>query len=155
MGDEGLPDSNRRKAPPSAHAVQAYVNALPESWFFYEARCFDIRSKAWLRTPGKDDIADISLRNCLPGFCNSCRGQAAGHVVCYDGIRSLSLTDWLPGKKALQAASSAKAPASLLAQEQTHGTALISASGGSSEPIFAAYPGLPLFSPATSVPHIF
>lgn len=50
MAGERLPDNNRRKGSPSAHTVLSYVNALLESWLFYEARRFDIKSKAWLRT---------------------------------------------------------------------------------------------------------
>ena len=34
--NEGLLEGSRRKGAPSVHTVQAYVNALLESYFFYE-----------------------------------------------------------------------------------------------------------------------
>ena len=40
--NEGLLDDGKRKVAPSAHTVQAYVNALLESYFFYEIKRFDI-----------------------------------------------------------------------------------------------------------------
>ena len=43
--NEGLLDDGKRKGAPSAHTVQAYVNALLESYFFYEIKRFDIRAK--------------------------------------------------------------------------------------------------------------
>ena len=36
--NEGLLDDGKRKGAPSAHTVQAYVNALLESYFFYEIK---------------------------------------------------------------------------------------------------------------------
>ena len=50
---------------PSAHTVQAYVNALLESYFFYEIKRFDIKGREFLRTLGKYYIVDIGLRNYL------------------------------------------------------------------------------------------
>ena len=43
--NEGLLDDGKRKGAPSAHTVQAYVNALLESYFFYEIKRFDIKVK--------------------------------------------------------------------------------------------------------------
>ena len=43
--NEGLLDDGKRKGAPSAHTVQAYVNALLESYFFYEIKRFDIKGK--------------------------------------------------------------------------------------------------------------
>ena len=48
--NEGLLEDGKRKGAPSAHTVQAYVNALLESYFFYEIKRFDIKGKAYLRT---------------------------------------------------------------------------------------------------------
>ena len=50
--NEGLLEDGRRRGAPSAHTVQAYVNALLESYFFYEIKRFDIKGKAYLRTLG-------------------------------------------------------------------------------------------------------
>ena len=41
------------KGVPSTHTVQAYVNALLESYFFYDIKQFDIKGKEYLRTLGK------------------------------------------------------------------------------------------------------
>ena len=46
--NEGLLDDGKRKGAPSAHTVQAYVNALLESYFFYEIKRFDIKGKDYL-----------------------------------------------------------------------------------------------------------
>ena len=64
------------KGVPSTHTVQAYVNALLESYFFY-----DINGKEYLRTLRKYDIADMGLRNYLLGFRNRDSGHAIENVV--------------------------------------------------------------------------
>ena len=51
--NEGLFEDGNRKGSPSAHTVQAYVNALLESYFFYDIKRFDIKGKDYLRTLGK------------------------------------------------------------------------------------------------------
>ena len=66
--NEGLLEDIPRKGAPSTHTVQAYVNALLESYFFYEIKRFDIKGKKFLRTLGKYYIVDIGLRNYLLGF---------------------------------------------------------------------------------------
>lgn len=60
--NEGLLEEIPRKGAPSTHTVQAYVNALLESYFFYEIKRFDIKGKKFLRTLGKYYIVDIGLR---------------------------------------------------------------------------------------------
>ncbi len=74
---EGLLTGGTRKNAPSVHTVQAYVNALLESYIFYEVKRFDIKGREYLRTLGKYYIADIGLRNYLLGF----RERDAGHVL--------------------------------------------------------------------------
>ena len=54
--DEGLLDGGKRKSTPSPHTVQAYVNALLESYFFYDIKRFNIKGKEYLRTLGKHYI---------------------------------------------------------------------------------------------------
>ena len=84
---EGLLDEGKRKGVPSAHTIQAYVNALLESYFFYEIKRFDIKGKAYLRTLGKYYIVDIGLRNYLLGFRDRDSGHALENVVYYELLR--------------------------------------------------------------------
>lgn len=85
--NEGLLEDGKRKGMPSAHTVQAYVNALLESYFFYETKRFDIKGKEFLRTLGKYYIADIGLRNYLLGFRDRDRGHALENVVYFELLR--------------------------------------------------------------------
>ena len=85
--NEGLLDDGKRKVAPSAHTVQAYVNALLESYFFYEIKRFDIKGKAYLRTLGKYYIVDIGLRNYLLVFRNRDSGHAIENVVYFELLR--------------------------------------------------------------------
>lgn len=81
--NEGLLDDNR-KTKPSAHTVQAYVDALLESYFFYDIKRFDIKGREFLRTMGKYYIVDIGLRNYLLGFRNRDSGHAIENVVYFE-----------------------------------------------------------------------
>ncbi len=85
--NEGLLECSKRRGTPSAHTVQAYVNALLESYFFYEIKRFDIKGKAYLRTLGKFYIVDIGLRNYLLGFRNRDSGHAIENVVYFELLR--------------------------------------------------------------------
>lgn len=85
--NEGLLEDGKRKGSPSAHTVQAYVNALLESYFFYEIKRFDIKGKEYLRTLGKYYIVDIALRNYLLGFRNRDSGHAIENVVYFELLR--------------------------------------------------------------------
>ena len=82
--NEGLLDNGKRNGSPSAHTVQAYVNALLESYFFYDIKRFDIKGKEYLRTLGKYYIVDIGLRNYLLGFRNRDSGHALENVVYFE-----------------------------------------------------------------------
>ncbi|MDD6175572.1 MAG: ATP-binding protein [Firmicutes bacterium] len=84
---EGLLEDGKRKGSPSVHTVQAYVNALLESYFFYEIKRFDIKGKEYLRTLGKYYIVDIGLRNYLLGFRNRDSGHALENVVYFELLR--------------------------------------------------------------------
>ena len=75
------------KGVPSAHTVQAYVNALLESYFFYDIKRFDIKGKEYLRTLGKYDIVDMGLRNYLLGFRNRDSGHAIENMVYFVLLR--------------------------------------------------------------------
>lgn len=63
------------------------MNALLESYFFYEIKRFDIKGKAYLRTLGKYYIVDIGLRNYLLGFRNRDSGHAIENVVYFELLR--------------------------------------------------------------------
>ena len=84
---EGLLEDGRRKGTPSTHTVQAYVNALLESYFFYDIKRFDIKGREYLRTLGKYYIVDIGLRNYLLGFRNRDSGHALENVVYFELLR--------------------------------------------------------------------
>lgn len=63
------------------------MNALLESYFFYEIKRFDIKGKEYLRTLGKYYIVDIGLRNSLLGFRDRDRGHAIENVVYFELLR--------------------------------------------------------------------
>ena len=75
------------KGAPSTHTVQTYVNALLESYFFYDIKRFDIKGKENLHTMGKYDIVDMGLRNYLLGFRNRDSGHAIENVVYFELLR--------------------------------------------------------------------
>ena len=85
--NEGLLEDGRRKGTPSTHTVQAYVNALLESYFFYDIKRFDIKGREYLRTLGKYYIVDIGLRNYVLGFRNRDSGHALENVVYFELLR--------------------------------------------------------------------
>ena len=87
LASEGLLDDCGRRGKPSAHTVQAYVNALLESYFFYEIKRFDIKGREFLRTLRKYYIVDIGLRNYLLGFRNRDSGHAIENVVYFELLR--------------------------------------------------------------------
>ncbi len=86
LANEGLLDSSRRNKP-AVQTVQAYVNALLESYIFYEARRYDIKGKEYLRTLGKYYIVDIGLRNYLLGFRDIDTGHVLENVVYFELLR--------------------------------------------------------------------
>lgn len=85
--NEGLIDNGNRRNTPSAHTVQAYVNALLESYVFYDIKRFDIKGKELLRTLGKYYIVDIGIRNYLLGFRNRDTGHVLENIVYFELIR--------------------------------------------------------------------
>ena len=78
--NEGLLENKNRKGTPSAHTVQTYINALLESYFFYDIKRFDIKGKEFLRTLGKYYIVDI-------GFRDRDSGHAIENVVYFELLR--------------------------------------------------------------------
>ncbi len=87
LSNEGLLEDRQVKGKPSTHTIQAYVNALLESYFFYEIKRFDIKGKQFLRTLGKYYIVDIGLRNYLLGYRNRDTGHALENIVYFELLR--------------------------------------------------------------------
>ncbi len=86
--NEGLLENkNRKRNPKCSHTVQTYINALLESYFFYDIKRFDIKGKEFLRTLGKYYIVDIGLRNYLLGFRDRDSGHAIENVVYFELLR--------------------------------------------------------------------
>lgn len=85
--NEGLLEDGKRKGSPSTHTVQTYVNALLESYIFYDIKRFDIRGKEFLRTLGKYYIVDVGLRNYLLGVRNRDTGHVLENVVYLELLR--------------------------------------------------------------------
>ncbi len=81
--NEGLL-SNKK---PSTHTIQLYVEALLESYFFYEIKRFDIQGKDYLKTLGKYYIVDIGLRNYLLGFRDKDKGHIIENIVYFELLR--------------------------------------------------------------------
>lgn len=82
---EELLEENKNK--PSTHTIQTYVDALLESYFFYDIKRFDIKGKEYLRTLGKYYIVDIGLRNYLLGYRNRDRGHILENIVYFELLR--------------------------------------------------------------------
>ena len=83
----GLLVDETRKGKPSTHTVQAYVNTLTESYFFYEIKRFDIKGKEFLRTLGKYYIVDTGLRTYLLGNRDRDRGHILENIVYLELLR--------------------------------------------------------------------
>lgn len=84
---EGLLEDGSRKAKPATHTIQAYIEALKESFVFYEIRRFDIKGKEYLKTLGKYYIVDIGLRNYLLGYRDGDTGHILENTIYFELIR--------------------------------------------------------------------
>ena len=67
--------------------IQAYIQALTESFIFYEIKRFDIKGKEYLRTLGKYYIVDMGLRNYLLGFRDGDSGHILENIVYFELLR--------------------------------------------------------------------
>lgn len=85
--NEGLLEDGKRKGKPSGHTIQAYIETLLESYFFYDIKRFDIKGKEYLRTLGKYYIVDVGLRNYLLGVRDRDRGHIIENVVYLELLR--------------------------------------------------------------------
>ena len=84
---EGLLEEVKRKAKPATHTIQAYIEALKESYIFYEIKRFDIKSKEYLKTLGKYYIVDIGLRNYLLGYRDGDTGHILENIIYFELLR--------------------------------------------------------------------
>ncbi len=85
--NEGLLDEGFRKVKPATQTIQAYIEALTESYIFYEIKRFDIKGKEYLRTLGKYYIVDIGLRNYLLGYRDGDRGHILENIIYFELMR--------------------------------------------------------------------
>ena len=84
---EGLLTEGNRKAKPATHTIQAYMEALKESYIFYEIKRFDIKGKEYLKTLGKYYIVDTGLRNYLLGYREGDTGHILENIVYFELLR--------------------------------------------------------------------
>ena len=87
LNSEGLLNDKNRKGKPSTHTIENYINALTETYLFYEIKRFDIKGKEYLKTLGKYYISDIGLRNYLLGIRDRDRGHILENIVYFELLR--------------------------------------------------------------------
>lgn len=87
LASEGLMEDGKRKAKPATHTIQAYIEALKESFIFYEIKRFDIKGREYLKTLGKYYIVDIGLRNYLLGYRDGATGHILENIIYFDLLR--------------------------------------------------------------------
>lgn len=88
LTNEGILETeNKKKEKTSTHTIQSYVNALMETYLFYEIKRFDIKGKQYLKTLGKYYISDIGFRNYLLGARNRDRGHILENIVYFELLR--------------------------------------------------------------------
>jgi predicted AAA+ superfamily ATPase len=85
--NEGLLENGSRKAKPATQTIQAYIQALTESFIFYEIKRFDIKGKEYLKTLGKYYIVDIGLRNYLLGYRDGDSGHILENIIYFELLR--------------------------------------------------------------------
>ena len=84
---EGLLEAGKRKVKPATHTIQAYIEALKESFIFYEIKRFDIKGREYLKTLGKYYIVDIGLRNYLLGYRDGDTGHILENIIYFELFR--------------------------------------------------------------------
>ena len=84
---EGLLEEGNRKSKPAVQTISAYIDALLESYIFYEVKRFDIKGKDYLRTLGKYYIVDTGLRNYLLGDRGGDTGHLLAHIIYLELFR--------------------------------------------------------------------
>ena len=84
---EGLLENGKRKTKPATQTIQAYIQALTESFIFYEIKRFDIKGREYLKTLGKYYIVDIGLRNYLLGYRDGDSGHILENIIYFELLR--------------------------------------------------------------------
>ena len=87
LSSVGLLNEKRNKKVPSSHTVDSYINAIIETFMFYEIKRFDLKGKEYLKTLGKYYIADIGIRNYLLGLRDRDRGHILENIVYFELLR--------------------------------------------------------------------
>ena len=87
LSSVGLLNEKRNKKAPSSHTVDSYINAIVETFMFYEIKRFDLKGKEYLKTLGKYYIADIGIRNYLLGLRDKDRGHILENIVYFELLR--------------------------------------------------------------------
>lgn len=85
--NEGLIEKSGRKSKPATQTIQAYIEALTDSYIFYDIKRFDIKGKEYLRTLGKYYIADIGLRNYLLGYRDGDTGHILENIMYFELLK--------------------------------------------------------------------
>ena len=84
---ERMIEDRSRHGKPAVQTIQTYVNALMESYMFYEVKRFDIKGKEELKTLGKYYIVDTGLRNYLLGYRDIDFGHVIENIVYFELLR--------------------------------------------------------------------
>lgn len=84
---EKMLENRAKQGKPANQTIAAYVEALKESYMFYEIKRFDIKGKEKLKTLGKYYIVDIGLRNYLLGYRNIDTGHILENIVYFELLR--------------------------------------------------------------------
>lgn len=69
------------------HKITDYTQGLVEAFVFYEAKRYDIKGKATLKTNGKFYIVDLGIKNYLLGYTPFNRGFAYENLVYFELLR--------------------------------------------------------------------
>lgn len=83
----GMLEDRNKKGNPSSHTIESYINAIVETYMFYEIKRFDIKGKEYLKTLGKYYISDIGIRNYLLGLRDRDRGHTLENIVYFELLR--------------------------------------------------------------------
>lgn len=84
---EKMLEGRAKHGKPATQTIAAYVEALKESYLFYEVKRFDIKGKAELKTLGKYYIVDNGLRNYLLGYRDTDTGHVIENIVYFELLR--------------------------------------------------------------------
>ena len=87
LASEDLMQARNKNGKPATQTVAAYVNALLQTYLFYEVKRFDLKGKELLRTLGKYYMVDMGLRNFLLGYRDTDTGHILENIVYFELLR--------------------------------------------------------------------